>query len=270
MKIAFNISIILLTIASFFSCKKQEPYLKEAATYADIPVFIKNSILGDNLGYKLNGKPIESYGNVYLSGTGKFTFYNKRTGAVLIEKEFELKPKKRDTVYIFQPDSTIAPKFIKNTQINEPAAPNGYFKVKFANLSKMAITSTSGVPYPKIDVIIKCNYVSVLTFLPIDTLMAVGSNLDTASYYLVKKPFRNGLIQNQYKFSFLDHETKQPVLNSGGTLFQGTAGLTTSSNPKNVYTAYFTDFLRPAANAAYVLRNGSYHDISVNKLFEVN
>lgn len=258
------LSLVILFISA---CKKQEAYLKDAASYADIPLFINNSILGENLGKKLNGRPIESFGNVFLSGPGKFSFYNKNTGAILLEKEFNLQPKKRDTLYIFQPDSTIAPQLVKNTQINEPAAPNGFFKVKFANLSKAAISSASGVPYPKIDVIIKCNYVSVVTFLPIDTLVGVGTSLDTAGYYLVKKPLRSGLIQNQYRFSFLDHATKQPLLNSGGTLFQGVNSLSTSTNPKNVYTVYFSDLPKPA-NAALILRNGVYYDLTVNKLFE--
>ncbi|TCC97821.1 hypothetical protein [Pedobacter hiemivivus] len=270
MKTLLNIIITCLIMVGFTSCKKQEAYLKETASYAGIPVFINNSILGNKIGTKLNDIPIELYKGIFLSGPGKFTFYNKNTGAVLLEKEFNLEYNLKDTLYLFQPDSAVAPQLIKNTQVNEPAAPAGFFKVKFANLSKQTITSPSGMPYPKIDVIVKCNYINVVTFLPIDTLIAIGSSLDTASYYLVKKPFRSGLIQNQYKFSFLDHDTKQPLLNSSGTLFQGFAALTTSTNPKNVYTVYFADVLRPAANATYILRNGSYYDVSVNKLFEVN
>lgn len=277
MKILFNISIIILIIISLASCKKQKPYLKDAATYADIPVFINNSILDHNLKWKLNGIPIEQYNGVFLSGLGKFTFYNKNTGAVLLEKEFELKLKKRDTIYIFQPDSTVAPQLIKNTQANEPGAPEGYMKVKIANLSKIALSNSAGVLYPKLDIIVKSTVTSVLTYVPIDTIVGIGSNLDTASYYLIKKAVRAGATQGNYKFSFIDHETKMPILSSNGAVY---TSLTFSAPQpakqpglpaewgKQVYTVYLTDTSRPAANAAYILKNGTYYDVAANKLFE--
>ncbi|WP_293310151.1 hypothetical protein [Pedobacter sp. UBA5917] len=262
------LSLVILFISA---CKKQESYLKDAASYADIPVFINNSILGDNLGKKLNGRPVESYGNVFLSGPGKFSFYNKNTGAILLEKEFNLQPKKRDTVYIFQPDSTIAPQLIKNTQLNEPAAPVGYMKLKIANLSKIALSNSAGVPYRKLDVIIKSTLTSVVTYLPIDTLIGIGGNLDTAGYYLVKKPIRAGLIQTQYKFSFIDHETQMPIQSSNGAVYLSLT-LSVPHNPANpgkqVYTVYLTDMPRPNASAAYILKNSKYYDVTLNKLFE--
>lgn len=264
----FYLSLITLFISA---CKRQEPYLKDAASYADIPVFINNSVLGDKLGTKLNGRPIESFGNVFLSGPGKFSFYNKNTGNVLLEKEFNLQDKKRDTLYIFQPDSTITPQLLKNTQLNEPAAPAGYMKLKIANLSNIALSNSAGVPYRKLDVIVKSTLTSVVTYLPIDTLIGIGKDLDTAGYYLIKKPIRAGLIQTQYKFSFLDHETKTPIQSSNGTVYLSLS-FSAPHNPANpgkqVYTVYLTDTSRPSAGAAYILKNGKYYDVSSNKLFE--
>lgn len=264
-QIIFILSAILIIVTS---CSKKEARFDDVLSYADRPTFINNSILGNKVALKYQGQPIDfENGGTVVSGPGKFTFYNKSTGAVLLEQEFNLQRNKIDTLYFFQPDSTVAPQLIRNTQATEAAAPAGYFKLKIANLSKIALTKPDGSPYTNLDVIVKSNVTTVLVYSPIDTLIGMGSNLDTAKYYLIKRPMRGSTPLTAFKFSFIDHNTNQPLLNNGNTAYL-TLALSASITAKNVYTVYLSDLLRPTANAAYISRNNAYYDISPNKIFE--
>ncbi len=248
------------------SCKKEARF-KEAASYANA-VFVNQSVV-PSVGIKYQGEPITWNSGQklrVLSGPGKFIFYNKNTGAVLLEKEFNIEPNQIDTLYFFQPDSTIAAQLIKDNQASESAAPAGYLKLRLANYANLALTNTAGIPYSKIDVIIQSTVTSSTVYTAIDTVMAVGTGLDTAGYNLVKIGVRAGALQNKFKFAFLDHDTKTPILNSGGTLYSTTAIFTAAFTPKNVFTIYFNNVER-TANAVAILRKEKYYNVTGVRLF---
>lgn len=265
MKKIVNMALLSLLI-SFISCSEKSDLLEESKSYGKV-TFLNNSILGANLGIKYMGEP---YANLAFVGPGTFTFYDTRTGEVLMEKELEVKTNDTERWYIFQPDSTIAPQLIRNSQTNDPAAPDGYFKIKIANFSKEALTNSAGERYPNIDVILMADLIEEGVYdVPYDTILSVGTNLDTASYHTIKKAVRNGIAIDYYKLSFLDHVTKEPILNKGGTLYQSLAFGSSYSIPvKNLYTVYLMDFIRTRANNRYIFKNNQHYDISPKNLFE--
>ncbi|WP_442590055.1 hypothetical protein ACSBL2_02220 [Pedobacter sp. AW31-3R] len=245
-----SLSFITLFISA---CKKQEPYLPNSGNYATVQ-FINNSNISTlDFGIKYNGEPM---GRLVLAGPGTFTFYNKTTGEILLEKKLDIKANETEPWYFFQPDPTIEPQLIKNTQANEPAPEAGYFKIKFANLSKNAL------PYTALDVVL--NYYDENGMIaPYDTLKSVGSQLDTAGYYLVKES-----ADGFFPLSFLDHETQQPVLDKAGNTYIAQLGIYIDPS-KDVFTFYFTE---PEYDEydGYIFRNNKYYDIYPVELFTTN
>lgn len=271
MKNIRNFIAILLLMQFMQGCSKQESFLPEEPTSFVTMYFTNNSVLGSGVGVKYQGEPLAGLGGTFLAGIGKFTFYNKNTGAILLEKELDVKPKD-EPWYFFQPDSTIEPKLIRNTEVNEPAAPDGYMKVKIVNLSTIVLTNAAGVPYPRLNVVLwAAQGASVLVFTRYDTIFSVGRNLDTANYRLIKKAKKSttGLIINNYRVSFIDPDTNQEILNAGGTVFIGTSGVSidAGTNKKNVLTTYIVDVSRDPNNA-YIAKGGKYYIPFFNKLFQ--
>nr|WP_320058553.1 hypothetical protein [uncultured Bacteroides sp.] len=168
---------LLSLLISFISCSEKSDLLEESKSYGRV-YFVNNSILDVNIGIKYMGEP---YINIAFAGPGMFTFYNKRTGEVLLEKELEVKANDTEPWYIFQLDSTIAPQLIRNPVANEQEPPVGYFKLKLANLCKNALA------YQKLDVIINSVDPEDYTSKPLDTLSSVGSSFETSEFFTIKK-----------------------------------------------------------------------------------
>lgn len=255
-------SFVIISI--LLSCNKKEALLEEPASYASA-YFINNSVL--SVGVKYQGLPVDWLGNEVkvLSGPATFSFYNRNTGETILEKELDIQATDNEPWYLFQPDSTIAPQLIRNTQLSEPAAPEGYIKLKLANFASQALTDAAGVPFPIVDVIVHSTVISSFAYVPIDTLIGIGRNLDTASYRLVKRPVRAGALQINFRYSFIDHTTKQPVLAVNGSLYVNGAA-TLSITPKNTFTYYFTNVER-TANTGVITRNNKYYNIGNVLLF---
>lgn len=244
-----SLSLIILFISA---CKKQESYLQAPGNYATI-AFVNNSTVSTaDFGVKYNGEPM---GQLVLVGPGNFTFYNKKTGDILLEKQLDVKASNAPW-YFFQPDKNIEPQLLTNLQTDEPAPKAGYFKIKIANLSKTAL------PYAKLDIVINALDENFM-YVPYDTLKSIGSQLDTAGYYQVKEEEAH---MSSYAFSFIDHETQQPVLDKAGNIYIAQSGIYTGS-PRDIYTFYLTD-PETFVFDGFIFRNDKYYDIIAKELFK--
>lgn len=248
-------AILYFIIACFMavgliSCSKQEDLLVEPAHFAKVTI-IDRGTLGADFGIKYNGEPM---GSLVLAGRGRFAIYNKTTGQVLLEKELDVKADDMEPWYFFQADASTEPQLIRNTDKNEPMPPAGYFKIKIVNLAKNAL------PNKKLDLILNV-YDDNYEWQHYKTLMAVGSDLDTAGYYLVKEEVAH---QAYYGLSFIDHDSQQPVLAKDGNIYKSILGIPVDS--KRVYTYYLTDSEFDPFDIL-LFRNNKYYDIIPNNLF---
>lgn len=255
----------LAIIACLSSCQKKE-YDNEFTTFGAV-YFTNSTTLGINLGVKYEGEPIawdRVDGKIQMpKGEHTFVFYDLRNGAVLGEKKVSVDPVDPDHFILFQPIDGLPISFLDpNAQAAEAEAPAGYMKIKIANLSQVAI------PEGEIDVVFHSTVVSATKFGPVDTLEAIGRNLGTAGYMLVKRGVRANAIQSRYKISFLNHTTGKPLPAAGGADFINAVEFNTNTKPakKGVYTIYLTDLDRDV-NTLWLLRNGKYYDITPNVLF---
>lgn len=252
MKTILYIITTCLVAMGFSSCSKEKDLLQAPASFSTF-IYINNSTIpATDLGVKYNGGPL---GTLVLTGIGKFTFYNKTTGEVLLEKEIDIKAGDREPWYFFQPDASIAPQLIRNTQLDEPQPPAGYFKLKIVNLAK------NSMPLSKLDVILK--YYDINGLLAVhETLERVGSQLDTASYYIVKEqPAAYGF----YTLSFKDHDTQQSVLDKSGNEYLAQLGIYLDP-AKHMFIFYLSEIVYDAYDG-YIYKNDKYYDIYPVELF---
>lgn len=250
MKKIVNMALLSLLI-SFISCSEKSDLLEESKSYGKV-YFVNNSILDSYIGIKYMGEP---YKNIAFVGPGTFTFYNKRSGEVLLEKELEVKANDTEPWYIFQPDSTIALQLIRNPLATEQEPPVGYFKLKIAYFCKNAL------PYQKLDVIINSYNEEDWTTKPLDTLSSVGSSLETAEFFVIKKTDLN-----LYTFSFIDHDTQNPILDKAGNLYVSGLSIAPQAD-QNISICYLAEQeIYPFDG--FIFKNNKYYDIIPNLLFQ--
>jgi len=250
------------------SCNKKSDLLDKVPVYS-VFKWINKSVLYNYIGLKYNGEAIDLRSPV-MAGIGTYTFYDIRTGATLLEKELDLKPGESPW-YLFQPDSTVTPQLLKNTEVDEPAAPAGFMKLKIVNLSKTTLTNALMIPYPKLDIVLWASLGRLVN--PVtryDTLYSIGSSLDTAGYRLIKKAKKTatGFDINSYRVSFIDPDTNQEILNAAGTTYMGLNGLgiDAATNKKNVATVYIVDQQRNP-DQQKILKGDKYYDVIFQTLF---
>jgi len=258
--------IVLAIIPWLAACQKKD-YDNSYTIFGHAYFKNQTTVESKDFGVKYEGSPVDwnvGSGGVELpEGEGTFTFYNKTTGEVIAEKPFTVSKANPPHYILFQPIAGLPVSFLDpDAQANEEAAPAGYMKIKIANLCQVA------VPDKTIDIVFQSTTVSVTKFGPVDTIKAVGRDLGTAAYVLVRRGVRAGAIQNRYQFSFLDAATHQPLLASGGAVVSSGGEFNTTTYPgtKGVYTIYLTD-LAKTANAVYFKRDNNYFDIQPNVLF---
>ncbi len=261
---------MLLVFMSNSSCKKIE--VDQGFTNFGEVYFIGDQSVSYNLGnllIKYNGNLIElqnSTGRIRVpEGEAKFEFYNKSRNELIGEKTVNIVPGSPEKYNLFQPSEEHSITFLNpNGQINEEAAPEGYLKIKIANYAIKAL------PHAKYDIRVEGND-GWNGYLPIDTIMNIGVNLDEETYHLVKKGENN----IAYRFSYLVHGTQEEVLNARGTLYTS-GGVWDYPNPKkDVFTFFLSESheadLEGASNAAKgrgVIVDGKYiYRITPNILF---
>lgn len=259
-----TIFYFFLLSSILFSCKKQD-YEDGFVTFADI-YFINNSVLGEDLGIKYNGEPIEwawsTTGKIKtVKGEGKFEFYKKSSGTILAEKIYDV-TELSQRYLIFQPESDAPISILDpNSQENESAPDKGYMKIKIANYSPVLL------PFEKIDIIVWGLGDNGLEEL--DVIESVGRNLDEEVYHLVNRGTADIVA---YRFSFRDSATKEKILNARGTEYISFVYLepgTIQPFPeKHVFTMYLTpEFYGPDMPTSRLQIGDDFYDVNPAVLF---
>lgn len=260
MKTGIYILMGLLLLGSF-SCQKKE-YNDSFTTFAPV-YFSKKSVLDQDLQVKYNGEPIswvESRITV-PEGEAKFEFYDKRNGETLAEKVVNVSKAQPQSFLVFQPLDDAPVAFIDpNEQDKEEAAPNGYLKIKIANYTPQFL------PFERIDVVLNFRYRQgrQYTYEPVDTIEAVGRNLDTATYRLVRRGTPQSDIEAYY-LTFKDHATGEWLNNAGGTVYGSHVAI--EPNDKNVFTLFLTPLAYDVRSNLYLKKDELYYYIDPKSVF---
>lgn len=264
MKFQLSTIIGLLLFAGLSSCQKKD-YDDSFTTFTSV-YFLNNSVLSQNLAVKYEGHAInwDLSGRIDIpEGKGVFEFYDKRDGRTVAQKTVDASAANPLTFMIFHPlvDAPLA--FLDaKAEDTEPAAPDGFMKIKIANYTP------DFIPFEKTDVVLnfRVQQGRQYVYVPVDTIEAVGRNLDTAVYRLVQRgtPPSGAEI---YYLTFRDHATGEYVKNAGGTTYATHMTITPSPDkPKNVFTLFLTP-VEYFANNLYLVKDDIYYYIDPKSVY---
>lgn len=228
--------IIFIGLIILSSCKKKE-YENSFVPFGTVTFQKSQSALRNYLEVRFQDAPVEWQGNGTIEvpeGEGTFEFYDKRNGEVLAKKTISIDADNPESYIIFQPTEDAPLAFLDpNEQVEEEAAPAGFMKFKIANYA------SASLPFERIDVIVRG--FGPDGWVNLDTIESVGTDLGNAEYHLTVQ----GTNIESYRFSYLNSETKSPVLNARGVIYSlGGTIEPNSINPrpqKKVFTIYLMD-----------------------------
>jgi len=225
---------LLALLFCFAGCKKNEAvedlaFVKvEFTRKTDYVTYMKYDGIKNDLS-------LRSYIAVPI-GDRRFEVHNNTTGEKLIDTVLNIT--RAVTYYIYQaPGATspvlqtevppvppvIIPVDPNNPLENEPAAPEGFMKIKVAN---MAI---SAFPYPAMDIVFNSFANNPETgkeeLTPLFTIKDVGHDFNS-QFQIIQRPVIDGIPVTSFKLSFVDPATGELIRSVDGNILKNTSRAT--------------------------------------------
>lgn len=263
MKIHFYIGVIsLLVLINLSSCKKLD-YDNGFKTFAEVFFINQNTT---DLGVKINNTPVS-----WQNGTGQirvpegettFVFYDKQSGKELGEKTVNVISGNPETFLVFQPLEGAPVAFLDpRGQAEEPAAPEGYMKVKIANYAGDLLP-------PDLDIIVLGLNMNMET-VELATLESVTNNLGEEQYRQIPTGGSDILA---YTFKFRNRNTQEIVKNHGDEDYwnQNVFLYPDSMFPfpeKRVFTIYLRTYEQWGEYPAYIKSGDKFYEVSPEILY---
>lgn len=267
---------ILLLAATLGACQKAEQ-VETFRDFVDVYFDASKTALANNgqgifIAAKYNGYPIEWDVNFkkikVVEGEGKFEFYDTRNGETVAEKTIDVKSGAMETYTLFQPTLESPVSFIDpKAQDSEEAAPEGHIKLKIVNYAQYLI------PFNKVDIKVYISYFDQdwnEVRAEVGIIPDIANEVNGGEYHILPNGIPEGVIDYSYQFEYIDHETGQPLLNYGGTIYSSLAFMPAYLDPlpvKNVFTVYLAPWKAWGETPFFLKKDEEFWEVTGNVLF---
>lgn len=186
-------------------------------------------------------------------GDDRFTIVKTSTKKIILDTILNISG--GETFFVNQADTTQRPVISRSPLSGVSPAPPGYMKIKIANLAAIAL------PYAKVDIVVLPFYATNGVYIPLDTLHDVTANYtDNDKLYIVKRQVIGDVVQQLYKFSYINPNTGLPLLNNQGAVYTNTSFSATLTK-ENLFMVSLGN-TTTSIKTTSMLVNGKYYNVS--------